>query len=333
MNGKMSGIEFESKASKSQLLKQAREYVALRKNAFSRDEQARWFAGCESAKPENPFCRYEQERINASSQSRPSSDSKAERRAIGSLLREHQFGKIAGFEYQDVVGALGSIGDAQNALTIAKQYFLFWAPSTTELMTPVFGLGSALLIGLGFYRLVRTRETTRSYLIIFWIVCLLPVLLLNPNFTSVTFVPSVLMMAAGLTSLIGYWYRLFPLNPYARIIGLIPIIILVGALIITGLARYIYGYHYSPGVAPLFSNDLALIPSDTKQLVVSENEKPFFSAVAQYRDTLDIVTSPTADTFTATREARRQFSDDTIVDIITSSRSSEADRFYVMKRP
>lgn len=222
---------------------------------------------------------------------------------------------------------------AANALTVAKQYFLFWQPSTTELMTPVFGLGSAILIGLGLYRLIRTRETTRSYLIIFWIVCLLPVLLLNPGFTSVTFVPSVLMMAAGLTSLIGYWYRLFPLNPYARILGLVPIIILVGALIVTGLARYIYGYHYSPEVAPLFSNDLTLLPKDAKQLVVSDAEKPFFSAVSEYRGDLDVVSTPTEETFIATREARAQLEGFEITDIITSSRSSEADRLYVMQRP
>ena len=32
-----------------------------------------------------------------------------------------------------------------NAIIVLKQYFLFWEPSATELMTPVFGLGSALL--------------------------------------------------------------------------------------------------------------------------------------------------------------------------------------------
>lgn len=222
---------------------------------------------------------------------------------------------------------------AANALTVAKQYVLFWQPSTTELMTPVFGLGSAILIGLGLYRLIRTRETTRSYLIIFWIVCLLPVLLLNPSFTSVTFVPSVLMMAAGLTSLIGYWYRLFPLNPYARILGLVPIVILVAALIVTGLARYVYGYHYSPQVAPLFSNDLTLLPKNTKQLVVSKEELPFYSAVSQYRDGLDVVTTPTQKDVIVTRAARESVEGYNITTIITSSRSADADRLYGMQRP
>lgn len=218
-----------------------------------------------------------------------------------------------------------------NSLTVLKQYFLFWEPSSTEVMTPVFGLGSALLIALGLYRLIRTRETTRSYLIIFWIICLLPVLILNPNFTSVTFIPSVLMLAAGITSLIGYWYRLFPLNPYARIAGLAPIVILVAALIITGLARYVYGYHYSPQVAPLFSNDLALVPKDTKQLVVSDDEKPFYQAVAHYRDGLEVVTKPSANTFVATRDARRDLEGTyDVQQIITNGRSQNADRLYVI---
>ncbi len=220
----------------------------------------------------------------------------------------------------------------QNVLTLLQQYFLFWQPSTGTLMTPVFGLGSALLIGLGLYRLIRTRETTRSYLIIFWMLCLIPVLLVNPSFTSVTFVPSVLMLAAGLTSLISYWYRLFPLNPYARILGLVPIVLLVGVLITTGLARYVYGYHYSPDVAPRFSSDLTLLPEDTKQLVVTEGEKPFFTAVAQYRDDLDVVTKPTADTITATRLARNDITDFKVTRIITNAHSQNADRFYLMQR-
>lgn len=219
-----------------------------------------------------------------------------------------------------------------NTATVAKQYFMFWGPSTTEVMTPVFGLGSALLITLGAYRLIRTRETTRSYLTIFWIVCLLPVLLINPNFTSVTFVPSVLMLAAGLMSLISYWYRLFPLNPYARIAGLLPIVILVGALITSGLGRYIYGYYYGAQVTPLFSKDLKILPRDTAQLVVTNSEKPFYTAVASQNKTMKVTTTPTDDSITATREARKGITGYEIKRIITNGRVNDADRLYVMER-
>ncbi len=221
---------------------------------------------------------------------------------------------------------------AANAITILKQYFLFWEPSVSTIMTPVFGLGSAILILLGLYRIIRTRETTRSYLIIIWIVCIIPVLLLNPLFTTVTFVPSMLLLAAGLTSLIGYWYRLFPLNPYARILGLVPLVILVFALSISGLARYVYGYHYNPVQASLFSKDLRLLPKDTTELVVSNSEKDFYKSVAKYRTNILLVDTPTSNTYVVTREARSAYGGYEIERIITNGNSTDADRLYVYKK-
>lgn len=221
---------------------------------------------------------------------------------------------------------------AANALTVLKQYFLFWEPSVTTVMTPVFGLGSAILIILGFYRLIRTRETTRSYLIIIWLICLSPVLLLNPSFTSITFLPSIFMLAAGLTSLISYWYRLFPRNPYARIAGLVPIVVLVGTLITTGLARYAYSYHYSPSIVPLFSKDLALLPTSTIRVLPSNDEKAFYNALASYRNDLTVIDTPNGDTFIATRKAMAQAKNYKVKQIITNPQYQHADRFYVFER-
>lgn len=219
-----------------------------------------------------------------------------------------------------------------NVMTLLKQFFLFWEPSTTTLMTPVFGFGSVLIIGLGVYRLILTRDTTRSYLIILWVICLLPVLILNPSFTTVTFVPAVLLLAAGLTSLITYWYRLFPLNPYARIAGLVPIIILVVTLIGSGLDRYIYGYHYSPTTAVNFSKDLGLIPKNTKNLVVSQDELPFYSAFGHYRDGLTVTTKPVSPAFTITRAAKVNITTGyQIIRIITTTYSADSDRLYIYK--
>ena len=221
---------------------------------------------------------------------------------------------------------------AANAITVLKQYFLFWDSGTGTLTTPVFGLGSVILITLGFYRMVRTRETTRSYLTVIWVICLLPVLLFNPAFTSVTFVPSMLMLAAGLTSLVGYWYRLFPFNPYARITGLIPIMILVFALSISGLSRYVYGYHYSTHQATLFSKDLALLPKDTTELVVSDDERDFYEAVARYRKDISVVTAPTGDSVVVTRDARKSIEGFEIERIITNGHTNESDRLYIYKK-
>ncbi|MBC7459095.1 glycosyltransferase family 39 protein [Candidatus Saccharibacteria bacterium] len=221
---------------------------------------------------------------------------------------------------------------AANFVTIMRQFFLFWEPSTTTLMTPVFGFGSALIIILGMYRLFKTRDTTRSYLLIIWIICLVPVILISPRFTSVLFVPSVLLLAAGLTSLITYWYRLFPLNPYARIAGLLPLIVLVVTLVGSGLDRYIYGYHYDPSTTVNFSKDLSLLPKDTTELVVTVDDLAFYQAVARHRDELKVVTEPTTNTFVSTRAARVAFNGYFIDRIITTTSTNDGDRLYVYKK-
>jgi len=221
----------------------------------------------------------------------------------------------------------------ENVMTLLRQFFLFWEPSTTTLMTPVFGIGSVLIISLGVYRLIRTSDTTRSYLIIIWGLCLLPILILNPTFTSVTFIPSVLLLAAGLTSLITHWYRLFPLNPYARIAGLIPIVILVATLIGSGLDRYVYGYHYAPTTATNFSKDLSLLPGETKNMVVTKDELPFYSVVAHHREGLSVTTTALTGEFTATRAARDSVGKGyEVTQIITTAYSNDSDRLYIYKK-
>ena len=221
-----------------------------------------------------------------------------------------------------------------NIAALAKQYLMFWHTGDSTVMAPVFGLGSTLIIILGLYRLALMRNTTRSYLIIFWLLCIFPILIINPSFTTVTFVPSVLLLAAGLTSLISYWYRIFPANPYARVAGLIPIVILVGGLIITGVTRYSYGYHYNPTIVRLFSDDLAFLPANTRQIVVEKNEQPFYEAVAKHRASMEVVTSPSDNHIVVTREAyhANTFKGYKVTRIITNERSTNADRYYILQR-
>ncbi|TAL14498.1 hypothetical protein EPN95_02805 [Patescibacteria group bacterium] len=221
-----------------------------------------------------------------------------------------------------------------NVMLLSQQYVGFSLQSTTGLMTPVFGLGSMLIIVFGVYKLIRTRESTQSYLIIIWLICLIPILVTNPNFTSVTFLPLVLLLATGLESLLGYWYRLFPLNPYARLAGLIPLVVLVGVLVLSGLERYVYGYHYDPYTVANFSQDLSLLPKNTQHLVVTNDELPFYRVVADHRKGMDVaVTAPLTGTFTVSHDANTTtYPTFKIQRIVTSSASVQADRFYVYKK-
>lgn len=218
-----------------------------------------------------------------------------------------------------------------NFASLGAQYFGFSKPGGLVLMTPFFELGSMLIIAIGLYYVLKTRVTAKNYVITLWMICLIPAIILNPNFTSITFLPLVLLLATGLNTLLSYWYNLFPRNPYARIGGLIPIIILVTVLVFSGASRFIYGYKYDPSVVPNFSKDLKLIPKDTKNIVVSSDEFDFYKVVSLHNKKINVTTAPTtgSDGFLATNKANKAFSGYKINRIITSSTKNQSDRFYL----
>lgn len=222
-----------------------------------------------------------------------------------------------------------------NLHQLANEYFGFILGGSTDMMIPVFGMASMALIIIGIYQTAKSRATVQSYLVITWSLCLLPVLIINPSHTNILFVPLVLLIATGLQTLLDKWYKLFPLNPYARVAGLLPLVVLVLVLVTSGIDRYVYGYHYSPTAVQGFSQDLTLLPADTKNLVVSNDELLFYNVVAGHRDDLTVTTNaPKADEFTVSQAARsdQKLSGYSIGRIITSERAESADRFYVYKK-
>lgn len=222
-----------------------------------------------------------------------------------------------------------------NFALLGAQYAGFGWDGHLTIMTPFFALGSTLIILIGIYqRIVKVRMTAKSYVIIIWIIMLIPVVVINPNFTTIAFLPLVLLLASGIDAILSYWYKLFPFNPYARVGGLIPIVVLVGALVISGADRYNYGYRYDPNIVSGFSKDLKLLPRETKNLYVSEDEEAFYQVVASHNNRLSVSShQPDADEFIATKSAKDSISGNYIIkEIITDSSSNDADRFYIYKK-
>lgn len=222
-------------------------------------------------------------------------------------------------------------------LQIFKQYFDFFSPSSSTIMTPIYSVGSMVLILLGILRLLTTTYTARSYIISAWVILLLPILIINPSNTAIAFVPAMLLLAMGVQTLLSSWYQLFPLNPYARLAGLIPLVILVGGLLISGVDRYMYGYLYDPLTADNFTNDLRLINQQLSgkhpiELIVAPNELAFYKVVADYHPG---TTATTKATITATtivsNEAHQLATFGTPWRIVTDSTTTNANRFYIYK--
>jgi hypothetical protein len=228
----------------------------------------------------------------------------------------------------------------ENGVRFLKQYFDFVTPSSSSFMTPVYGLGSMILILLGILNLFTTKYTARSYMISAWIILLLPILIINPQYTSVTFVPVLLLMAMGIHTLLRNWYQLFPRNPYARIAGLLPLAVLIGGMIVSGVGRYTYGYLYDPQVASNFSKDLGLLNRQLDEpergettIVVSSAALPFYSVVAKYHPNLTATTAvdPASKTSIVSRDAPLPQKVADPYRIITSGSSNQSDRFYIYK--
>lgn len=235
--------------------------------------------------------------------------------------------------------------DVRNNLTdLSGTFFNFGWPGASDYPRSRYTLPTLLLMLLGVVQLFQTRYTARSYIITSWILLLTPIILINPERTIITFVPLMLLIAAGIDVLLRRWYSLFPRNPYARVAGLVPITILVAGMALVGIERYFYAYRYSPPIASQFTNDLSLLHQELNELdskeitlLVTKPELSFYQAVAEHRDGLSVtvsgLSSDVDQTVIATRAAFYEGSAGSIQpsQIITNGKSSDSDRLYLYK--
>lgn len=118
----------------------------------------------------------------------------------------------------------------------------------SESLTPLVSIPMAALGGLGLVRVVKDYHSVRSHVLLLWIAVLIPIIGLNPGDLTLLFVPVILLCAIGVQALFGYWYRLFPYNPYARIFGLLPLGILMLSVLQFSYQRYFVALPYSASI-------------------------------------------------------------------------------------
>lgn len=231
-----------------------------------------------------------------------------------------------------------------NLIQLKRQYLGFINPTYSSVMTPVYGLALVLLASAGLYRVLTAKHTAKSYVLVGWLVLLVPIVLLSPRLTSVTFVPFLLLVGYGIELVIRSWYRLFPKNPYARVAGLIPIVVLMGGLSLSGLDRFEYGYLYASTPDRVASEDLTILKKELRQitktnddvvLYVSEKETTFYQVMARQDKILKqsavTTTLPTTTgTIIVSRDAKNRPTGQP-VKILVNASAEQADRFYVYK--
>jgi 4-amino-4-deoxy-L-arabinose transferase-like glycosyltransferase len=133
-------------------------------------------------------------------------------------------------------------------------------PAEASILYPLLPGALGILTIVGIIRLVRDWHSVRSHLLLVWMALLAPVICLdNANNLTVLFIPVFICAGIGLQVVIGYWYRMFPYNPYARLVGLIPLGLLIFSLVQFGYERYFIAVPYAKSSLALYDQDAFIL--------------------------------------------------------------------------
>ena len=232
-----------------------------------------------------------------------------------------------------------SFGNLINNVSQAfSPFFSFSMAYNSIYLTPLFSLATVALIIIGALasigKLFTSRNSVTSLLVIFSIL----ISALNQSAAIAIIVPIAILTAAAFESIIGKWHSLFPENPYAHLIGALPVSVVVCMIIFSGVSHFIFGYHYTPIIAQNFNDDIVLIKKNLKEgdlLVIGEETQnaEFFRLFSDYNH-IDI-----ADTIPESPNGRIVLLSQTtnsanlkLKQIITSRKSTNSDRLYIYEQ-
>lgn len=241
---------------------------------------------------------------------------------------------------------LGIPAEMPNLAENARQLlttFLSFSGQNNGILNPLLPIGILIIVAIGIYRFMLVKYTARSYVIWLWSIMLLPLLVLNPDYAALLIPLVALMVAMGINTLIAEWYKLFPLNPYARVFGLIPLSVIVAGIVFTSTVQYGYTYHYNPEISKVFRIDTRLLKStadiagastDQKiSLGVSPQELAYFQLVASYDQrftpTTNLADTPLPYIVSKDYSGPIQTGRSEISHIAVNRFSEDSDRFYL----
>lgn len=145
--------------------------------------------------------------------------------------------------------------------------------------TPIISLALAVVILTGLVRAIQHVHSARSYLVLGWLLTLIPILIIHPSSTFMLFGIIALLTALGVETIITEWYKIFPFNPYARVFAAIPIAILMLGLAYTTTERYLSANTYEPHIVRAYSTEPNSVDNELTEnstILVGENEAGFY---------------------------------------------------------
>lgn len=172
------------------------------------------------------------------------------------------------------------LGD--NFLDLSRALVQFWYPTFTYLgPQPMFSVASLVLVLFGVMRLLSQHYSARSYGLLILMPITIILSIINPSLMTVIFVPGVLLLAIGISAFLYEWNKIFPFNPYARVVALVPFFILLTSIMVTNIVAFQNTYRYNPVIEHYYTRDLALIRPlldryPEANIVTSAGSQPFY---------------------------------------------------------
>lgn len=156
---------------------------------------------------------------------------------------------------------LGSI--SQSAQNFVRHY-TFSSPSTEYAYLPnepLIPLAMVLLSIFGLYELIKNRrENSSIFILCIGIVCSMGIIIGGAlNFTTYMLLamPIFIMSSVGIGSLLHRWYAMFPLNPAARSVVIVPVMLLAVVIAWSQHRLFFDAFSYNPDIQSHYQHKIS----------------------------------------------------------------------------
>lgn len=165
-------------------------------------------------------------------------------------------------------------------------------------VTPILSIGEIALAILGIVKLIRDGKSARTAFTLSIASVAILITIFSPSMSFLLFVPWVFLIAFGVAFVIDHWYKLFPLNPYARVLGMIPIATLLVVMMFVGRGAYIGANYYDAKVVnernlafEAARQEVNSLSAHKVNLVVAEDQLEFYNLLEKSYPSLDVTST------------------------------------------
>ncbi|MCL2038188.1 glycosyltransferase family 39 protein [Candidatus Saccharibacteria bacterium] len=186
----------------------------------------------------------------------------------------------------------------QNLSVFASAFVSVNSSWANSLLLPIVTIVELVVMILGLIKILTEVASARAYLLLALLLLALVLAAGEPSFIYLLFVPLALLLSIGFATLIRSWYKLFPRNPYARILATVLLAALIGGVALTNVMRYRDAQNYSAAVVYNYDQEFETLRGYLREhedfsgsLIVEPEQERFYQLLTRKFDKLEIKTN------------------------------------------